>query len=108
MGRTSIPTRAPLRPSEAKNNWEGGCRRWSAGQAEFAGTILNDMMSHEDWVPTLMSAAGRPTVTDELKAGVNINGRATTTTSTGTISPYLTEVNRGPRNSFYYWSDDGH
>ena len=40
-----------------------------------AGTILNDMMSHEDWVPTLMSAAGRPTVTEELKAGVNINGR---------------------------------
>ena len=24
-----------------------------------ADTILNDMMSHEDWVPTLMSAAGR-------------------------------------------------
>ena len=40
-----------------------------------ADTILNDMMSHEDWVPTLMSAAGRPTVTEELKAGVSINGR---------------------------------
>jgi arylsulfatase A-like enzyme len=59
--------------SEKNTNWEGGFRvpamiRWP-GKIP-AGTILNDIMSHEDWVPTLMSAAGRPTVTEELKAGV--------------------------------------
>ena len=32
-----------------------------------SGTIFNDIMSHEDWVPTLLSAVGRPTITDELK-----------------------------------------
>jgi len=98
--------------SEKNTNWEGGFRvpaviRWP-GKIP-AGTILNDMMSHEDWVPTLMSAAGRPTVTEELKAGVNINGRDYHNHLDGyDFLPYLTgEAEQGPRNSFYYWSDDG-
>ena len=98
--------------SEKNTNWEGGFRvpamiRWP-GKIP-AGTILNDMMSHEDWVPTLMTAAGRPTVTEELKAGVNINGRDYHNHLDGyDFLPYLTgEAARGPRNTFYYWSDDG-
>ena len=98
--------------SEKNTNWEGGFRvpamiRWP-GKIP-AGTILNDMMSHEDWVPTLMTAAGRPTVTEELKAGVNINGRDYHNHLDGyDFLPYLTgEADRGPRNTFYYWSDDG-
>ena len=98
--------------SEKNTNWEGGFRvpamiRWP-GKIP-AGTIVNDMMSHEDWVPTLMTAAGRPTVTEELKAGVNINGRDYHNHLDGyDFLPYLTgEAARGPRNTFYYWSDDG-
>ena len=98
--------------SEKNTNWEGGFRvpamiRWP-GKIP-AGTILNDMMSHEDWVPTLMTAAGRPTVTEELKAGVNINGRDYHNHLDGyDFLPYLTgEADLGPRNTFYYWSDDG-
>jgi arylsulfatase len=66
-------------------------------------------MSHEDWVPTLMSAAGRPTVTEELKAGVNVNGRDYHNHLDGfDFLPYLTgDSGQGPRNTFYYWSDDG-
>ena len=91
MGRTSTPGQMPpSRPSEAKKIPTGrglSCAGDDplAGQ-DPAGTILNDMMSHEDWVPTLMSAAGRPTVTEELKAGVNINGRDYHNHLDGTIS----------------------
>ena len=51
--------------SEKNTNWEGGFRvpamiRWP--DKIPAGRSLNDMMSHEDWVPTLMSAAGPPTL----------------------------------------------
>ena len=97
--------------SEKNTNWEGvsvpAMIRWP-GKIP-AGTILNDMMSHEDRVPTLMTAAGRPTVTEELKAGVNINGRDYHNHLDGyDFLPYLTgEADRGPRNTFYYWSDDG-
>ena len=58
--------------SEKNTNWEGGFRvpamvRWP-GKIP-AGTIVNDIMSHTDWVPTLMAAAGRPDITESLKAG---------------------------------------
>ena len=98
--------------SEKNTNWEGGFRvpamvRWPAQIP--AGIVLNDIMSHEDWVPTLMSAAGRPTITEELQAGVIVNGRSYHNHLDGfNFLPYLKkEVNRGPRRSFYYWSDDG-
>lgn len=47
--------------SEKNTNWEGGYRvsgmvRWP-GKIK-AGTVSNEIMSHLDWVPTLMAAAG--------------------------------------------------
>ena len=39
------------------------------------GQVINEIMSHEDWVPTLMAAAGRPNVVAELKAGVTVDGK---------------------------------
>ena len=58
--------------SEKNTNWEGGFRvpamvRWPDRIKE--GQVINEIMSHEDWVPTLMAAAGRPNVVAELKAG---------------------------------------
>jgi arylsulfatase len=47
--------------SEKNTNWEGGWRvrcfmRWP-GQFK-AGTVLNDIVTHQDWLPTLLAAAG--------------------------------------------------
>jgi len=98
--------------SEKNTNWEGGFRvpamvRWPA--AIPAGQVINDIMSHEDWVPTLMAAAGRESIANELKAGVSINGRDYKNYLDGfNFLPLLKgEAERGPRNSFLYWSDDG-
>ena len=47
--------------SEKNTNWEGGWRvpafvRWPA---KFkAGTVINGLVSHQDWLPTLLTAAG--------------------------------------------------
>jgi arylsulfatase len=41
--------------------------RWP-GQIK-PGTVINDIFSHEDWVPTLMAAAGDPDIKAKLKKG---------------------------------------
>jgi arylsulfatase len=32
-------------------------------------------MSHEDWIPTLMTAVGQPGIVDKLKSGYRANGK---------------------------------
>lgn len=98
--------------SEKNTNWEGGFRvpamvRWPGKIPE--GTILNDIMSHTDWTPTFLAAAGRPTIAEELKAGTVINGKPYKNHLDGyNFLPYLMgETDSGPRETFLYWSDDG-
>ena len=62
--------------SEKNTNWEGAFRvpmlvRWPGQIAP--GTITNELMSHNDWIPTLAAIAGRPTLAQELKAGTTLN-----------------------------------
>jgi len=98
--------------SEKNTNWEGGFRvpamvRWPGSIPE--GQVINEIMSHEDWVPTLMAAAGRDTITEELKAGVTVDGKPYKNHLDGfNFLPLLQgEAERGPRKTFFYWSDDG-
>jgi arylsulfatase len=63
--------------SEKNTNWEGAFRvpmlvRWPGHIAP--GTITNELMSHNDWIPTLAAIAGRPTLAQDLKAGTTLNG----------------------------------
>ncbi|GAL16127.1 arylsulfatase [Vibrio astriarenae] len=56
---------------EKGTTWEGGFRvpqlvRWP-GVIE-PGTKINDMMSHKDWIPTLLAAAGDDKVVEKLKS----------------------------------------
>jgi len=55
--------------SEKNSNWEGAYRvsafvRWP-GQIP-AGTTLNGIVSHEDWLPTFAAAAGAPNINEQL------------------------------------------
>jgi arylsulfatase A-like enzyme len=65
---------------EKGTTWEGGFRvpqmvRWP-GTVE-PGTIINDIFSHEDWMPTLLAAAGAPDVKEKLKkGGYRANGKS--------------------------------
>ena len=98
--------------SEKNTNWKGGYRvpamvRWPGNIP--IGQMVNEVMAHEDWVPTLLVAAGRESITEELKAGVRINGRDYKNHLDGyNFLPLLKgKADKGPRNSFFYWSDDG-
>ena len=58
--------------SEKNTNWEGAFRvpemiRWP-GRIP-AGVVSNEMISHMDWLPTLVAAAGDPDVKEKLLVG---------------------------------------
>ena len=61
--------------SEKNSNWEGAYRvpamvRWP-GHIK-AGTVDNDIVSHLDWMPTLLAAAGVPDVKEQLLKGMKV------------------------------------
>ena len=98
--------------SEKNSNWEGAYRvsglvRWP-GKIK-AGTVSNEMMSHLDWVPTLMAAVGEPDVKEKLLQGHRIGTTTYKVHLDGyNFLPYLTgEATAGPRKEFFYFSDDG-
>lgn len=106
--------------SEKNTNWEGAFRvpclvRWPGHIAP--GTITNELMSHNDWVPTLCAIAGEPDLIAKLRKGYTANGRLYKVHLDGfDQSKFLTTVNgavgrnnntKSARNSFYYTSDDG-
>jgi arylsulfatase len=63
--------------SEKNTNWEGAFRvpclvRWPG--VIKAGTITNELMSHNDWIPTLCAIAGEPDIVEKCKKGYTANG----------------------------------
>jgi arylsulfatase len=98
--------------SEKNTNWEGAFRvpqvvRWP-GRIE-AGSVSNQIMSHLDWLPTLVAAAGEPDVKEKLLEGHEAGGTTFRVHLDGYNQlPYLTgETGTGPRTEFFYFSDDG-
>jgi len=101
---------SPFR-GEKNTNWEGGYRvpafvRWP-GKIE-AGSVSNDIMSHLDWLPTLMAAAGDSDIIEKLKVGHQAGGKSFKVHLDGyNFLPHLTgEEADGPRKEFIYFSDD--
>ena len=97
---------------EKDTNWEGGFRvpcviRWPG--VIKAGTIVNDICAHEDFIPTFAAAAGETDLVDKLKAGLTLNGRKFKVHLDGyNLLPFLKgEQKASPREEFLYWSDDG-
>ncbi len=98
--------------SEKNSNWEGAYRvpcfvRWTGTFP--AGTTLNGIVTHQEWLPTLLAAAGDPDIVEELKAGydagdkhfhVHIDGYDCLDYLTGT-------TDESPREWFFYANDDG-
>lgn len=102
---------SPFR-GEKNTNWEGGYRvpamvKWPGHIP--AGKVSNEIMSHTDWLPTLMAAVGEANLKSQLEAGKNVDGSVYQVHLDGyNFLPYLTgEIDAAPRNSFMYWSDDG-
>jgi len=98
--------------SEKNSNWEGAYRvpmfvRWPGHFP--AGTTLNGIVSHEDWLPTFAAAAGNAQITEQLLKGVELGGRSYRNHLDGYNQlDYLSgKVKASPRNQFIYVNDDG-
>ncbi|MEZ4519374.1 MAG: arylsulfatase [Chloroflexota bacterium] len=98
--------------SEKNSNWEGAYRvpsfaRWP-GKFE-AGRIINDIVSHQDWLPTMLAAIGEPDVPEKLLDGFEADGKTFKVHIDGeNMLPFLLgETEECPRISFFYVNDDG-
>jgi arylsulfatase A-like enzyme len=98
--------------NEKNSNWEGAYRvpcvvRWP-GRIP-AGSVLNGIVSHNDWFVTFLAAAGNQDIADQLKAGCELNGTTYKVHLDGHDQlDYITgQSEQSPRQHFFYVSDDG-
>ncbi|HEV3451825.1 MAG TPA: arylsulfatase [Acidimicrobiia bacterium] len=97
---------------EKDTNWEGAWRvpafvRWPAKLE--AGTVLNGIVTHQDWAVTLLAAAGVPDIKDKLLHGYEMDSKTFKVHLDGwNMLPYfMGDVADSPRPFFFYFSDDG-
>jgi len=100
----------PFRGEKA-TTWEGGFRvpavaRWPG--VIKPGTVINDIFSHLDWMPTLLTAAGEPGVKEKLLKGHKADGKKFTVHLDGYDQTALLKgEGKGARNEIFYITDDG-
>ncbi len=97
---------------EKNSNWEGGYRvpmmvRWPARIEP--DQVSNEIISLQDWLPTLLAAAGDSEVKEKLRGGMRVGSTRFKVHLDGyNFLPYFTgAVAEGPRNDFIYTSDTG-
>tara|TARA_R100000005_G_scaffold31556_1_gene14212 strand:- start:1400 stop:2953 length:1554 start_codon:yes stop_codon:yes gene_type:complete len=95
---------------EKGSTWEGGFRvpamiRWP-GVVE-PGTIINDIFSHLDWLPTLLTAVGEPDIKDKLLRGHRVGNKTFKVYLDGyDQTELLAGKGAGKRNNLFYFDDN--
>ncbi|MFO0911324.1 MAG: sulfatase-like hydrolase/transferase, partial [Pirellulales bacterium] len=97
---------------EKGTTWEGGFRvpmlvRWPG--VIKPGTIINNIFSQEDWLPTILAAAGEPNVVEKLKEGYAANGKTFKVHLDGyNFLPFFKgETATSPREEIFYFGQGG-
>ena len=96
---------------EKNTQWEGGYRvpcaiKWPG--VIQPGTVINDIGSHEDMLPTLVAAAGNPDAKEQLLKGAKVGDRNYKVHLDGyNLIPAFKGESAWPRREFIYWTDDG-
>jgi arylsulfatase A-like enzyme len=97
---------------EKGTSWEGGHRvpmlvRWPG--VIKPGTIINDMISNQDWMPTLLAAAGEPDIKGRLLKGHKVGSKTFKVHLDGyNFVPFLKGwEKKGPREEYYYFGQGG-
>jgi len=97
---------------EKNTSWEGAyrvpCMVRFPGRIP-AGSVSNEIISHQDWFPTILAAAGEPDIAEKLKKGHKIGKRTFKVHLDGyNLVPHLTGKDaKSPRKGFIYFTDDG-
>lgn len=96
---------------EKNTNWEGGYRvptviRWPG--VIQPGTVINEVSTHEDMLPTLLAAAGDTSAKEDLLKGKKVGNTKFKVHLDGyNLLPALKGEGEWPRKEFLYWTDDG-
>jgi len=97
---------------EKGTTWEGGMRvplviRWPG--VIKPGKKYSEIMSQEDWLPTLLAAAGDPDIVEKLKKGHTANGKEWKVHLDGyNFMPFFKgEVDESPRDEILYFGQGG-
>jgi arylsulfatase len=97
---------------EKNTNWEGGWRvpamiRWPG--VVKPGTKFTDIVAGEDWLPTILAAAGDSKIKEELLKGHKAGDKNFKVHLDGYNQiDYLSgKSTKGKRDEFFYFSDDG-
>jgi arylsulfatase len=97
---------------EKDTNWEGGWRvpcvmRWPG--VIKPGTVVNEICSLMDFIPTFAAANGEPDLVTKVRKGYEMGGRTYKVHLDGyNLMPFLSgRDEKCPREGFLYWSDDG-
>jgi arylsulfatase A-like enzyme len=102
---------SPFR-GEKGTTFEGGFRvpmiaKWPG--VIKPGRIVNAITAGEDWMPTLLAAAGESDVKEKLLTGMQAGEKNFKVHLDGyNFLPFLKgDTDKGPRQEFFYFSDDG-
>ena len=96
---------------EKNTNWEGSYR--VPAMIRWPGLVpprseVNGVVSAEDWVPTLVAAAGDPDIKNNLLQGYDAGGKSFKVHLDGYDQrDFLSSKGSDPRREFFYWTDDG-
>jgi arylsulfatase len=96
---------------EKGTTWEGGFRvpalaRWPG--VIKPGAIINDIVSHEDWTPTLVAAAGVPDIKEKLIQGYQAGEKTFKVHLDGyDLTDLLSGKGPSQRREIFYFDDDG-
>jgi len=98
--------------NEKNSMWEGAFRvpamvRWPG--VIKPGTVSNEIVSHLDWLPTILDGAGDPDVKEKLKKGLKAGRKTFKVHLDGhSLMPYFTgKTAKHARKGFLYFTDDG-
>ncbi|MEZ5556605.1 arylsulfatase [Haliea sp.] len=95
---------------EKGSTWEGGFRvpamiRWPG--VVQPGTVINDIFSHLDWLPTLLTAVGESDIKDKLLRGHRVGNKTFKVYLDGyDQTELLAGTGPGKRNNLFYFDDN--
>jgi arylsulfatase len=97
---------------EKGTTWEGGFRvplmvRWPG--VIKPGTVYNNIISHEDWMPTLLAAAGDPDVVKKVAEGYKVGDKTFKQHLDGyNFLPFFQgNEEKSPRHEIFYFDQAG-
>jgi arylsulfatase len=81
--------------------------RWAGKIAP--GQVYNGIVSHLDWLPTLLAAAGEPNIKEKLLKGHQVGSKTFKIHLDGynQLDYWTGKTDTSARKEFFYFSDDG-